>query len=112
MHKQAAIKRGISSREYERMLKAYEKTRNANAAGNLPNWLTKDGLDERLFLDEFNSCKGYRCINGRLYLASQGYVPDDEVAAEIQRVLETALTTQLQRKNAGTVGSLKEPLSG
>ena len=72
MHKQAAMKRGIPSREYERMLKAYEKTRNAKAAGSIPSWLTKDGLDERLFLDEFNSCKGYRCINGRLYLASQG----------------------------------------
>lgn len=107
MHKQAAMKRGIPSREYERMLKAYEKTRNAKAAGSIPSWLTKDGLDERLFLDEFNSCKGYRCINGRLYLASQGYVSDDEVAAEIQRELETALTTQLQRKTRELLGALK-----
>lgn len=106
-HKEAALKRGISKRDYETALKAYKETHAKKLTADMPAWVTKNGIDERAFLDEFNSCRGFMCINGSLYTAGDGFIPDDVVAAEIQRELETAWTSQLRRKSLDLLGALK-----
>lgn len=106
-HKQAALKLGIQEKDYDRFLKSYKAMRKDKNPISGPRWLTSDGIDEPAFLDEFNSCRGYSCINGRLYQASRGFVQDDEVAAEIQRDLEEHIDKQLRRKSLDLLGALK-----
>ena len=106
-HRERAISLGVQAKDFNAALKAYEKDLHSKEALFNPLWLTKNGVDEPAFLDEFNSIRGYKCINGRLYLASRGFVPDSEVLADIQRQLEGHLTKRLHRTAQDLLGALK-----
>lgn len=106
-HKSRALVLGVPEKDFSTALKAYEKDLHSKEALFNPLWLTKSGVDEPAFLDEFNSIRGYKCINGRLYLASRGFVPDSEVLADIQRQLEGHITKQLHRTAHALLDALK-----
>ena len=96
-HRARAVALGVPERDFNEALKAYRADQKARASLYNPVWLTKNGVNESAFLDEFNAVRGYKCINGRLYLASRGFVPDSEVLADIQRQLEGHIIKQLHR---------------
>lgn len=106
-HKNRALALGVSAKDFNAALKAYKTDLRARTALYRPVWLTKDGVDEPAFLDDFNAVRGYRCINGRLYLASRGFVPDTEVLAEIQKQLEGHLSKKLHRTALDLLGALR-----
>ena len=106
-HRARAVELGVSAKDFNAALKAYKADLHAKAALYRPVWLTKDGVDEPAFLDEFNAVRGYRCVNGRLYLASRGFVPDSEVLADIQRQLEGHITKRLHREAHDLLDALK-----
>ena len=106
-HRARAVELGVSAKDFNAALKAYKADLHAKAALYRPVWLTKDGVDEPAFLDEFNAVRGYRCVNGRLYLASRGFVPDSEVLADIQRQLEGHLSKKLHRTALDLLGALR-----
>ena len=106
-HKSRALALGVPEKDFSTALKAYEKGLRAKEALYRPIWLTKDGVDETAFLDEFNAVRGYKCINGRLYLASRSFVPDAEVLSEIQKQLEGHLTKRLHRTAQDLLGALR-----
>lgn len=106
-HRARAVELGVSAKDFNAALKAYKADLHAKAALYRPVWLTKDGVDEPAFLDDFNAVRGYRCVNGRLYLASRGFVPDTEVLAEIQKQLEGHLSKKLHRTALDLLGALR-----
>lgn len=106
-HRARAVELGVSAKDFNAALKAYKADLHAKAALYRPVWLTKDGVDEPAFLDEFNAVRGYRCINGQLYIASRGFVPDGEVEADIQKRLEGYVTKRLHRTAHELLGALK-----
>lgn len=106
-HRARAVELGVPAKDFNEALKAYRADLHAKAALYRPVWLTKDGVDEPAFLDEFNAVRGYRCINGRLYLASRGFVPDGEAEADIQQRLEGHVTKRLHRTAHELLGALK-----
>lgn len=106
-HRARAVELGVPAKDFNEALKAYRADLHAKAALYRPVWLTKDGVDEPAFLDEFNTVRGYRCVNGRLYLASRGFVPDSEVLADIQRQLEGHITKRLHREAHDLLDALK-----
>lgn len=106
-HKNRALALGVPAKDFNEALKAYKADLHAKAALYRPIWLTKDGVDEPAFLDDFNAVRGYRCVNGRLYLACRGFVPDTEVLAEIQKQLEGHLSKKLHRTALDLLGALR-----
>ena len=106
-HRARAVALGVPERDFNEALKAYRADQKARASLYNPVWLTKNGVNESAFLDEFNAVRGYKCINGRLYLASRGFVPDSEVLADIQRQLEGHIIKQLHRTAHELLGALK-----
>lgn len=106
-HRARAVELGVPAKDFNAALKAYKADLHAKAALYRPVWLTKDGVDEPAFLNEFNAVRGYRCLNGRLYLASRGFVPDTEVLAEIQKQLEGHLSKKLHRTALDLLGALR-----
>lgn len=106
-HKARAVALGVPERDFNEALKAYRADQKARASLYNPVWLTKNGVNESAFLDEFNAVRGYKCINGRLYLASRGFVPDSEVLADIQRQLEGHITKRLHREAHDLLDALK-----
>lgn len=106
-HRARAVELGVPERDFNTTLKAYQADQKARTALYNPEWLTKDGVNESAFLDDFNAVRGYRCINGRLYLASRGFVPDGEVLAEIQKQLEGRISKRLHRTAHDLLDALK-----
>ena len=106
-HRARAVALGVPERDFNEALKAYRADQKARASLYNPVWLTKNGVNESAFLDEFNAVRGYKCINGRLYLASRGFVPDSEVLADIQRQLEGHIIKQLHRTAHALLDALK-----
>lgn len=106
-HRARAVELGVPEKDFNTALKAFEADQKARAALYNPLWLTKDGVNESVFLDEFNSIRGYKCINGRLYLASRGFVPDGEVLADIQKQLEGHISKRLHRTAHDLLDALK-----
>ena len=106
-HRARAVALGVPERDFNEALKAYRADQKARASLYNPVWLTKSGVNESAFLDEFNAVRGYKCINGRLYLASRGFVPDSEVLADIQRQLEGHIIKQLHRTAHALLDALK-----
>lgn len=106
-HKNRALALGVPAKDFNEALNAYKADLYAKAALYRPAWLTKDGIDEPAFLGEFNAVRGYRCINGQLYIASRGFVPDGEVEADIQKRLEGYVTKRLHRTAHELLGALK-----
>lgn len=106
-HRARAVALGVPERDFNEALKAYRADQKARASLYNPVWLTKNGVNESAFLDEFNAVRGYKCINGRLYLASRGFVPDSEVLADIQRQLEGHITKRLHREAHDLLDALK-----
>lgn len=71
-------------------------------------WIDSSGiLDEVAFVQEFNSCRGLHCVNGRFYTTNEGFVPDNVIRAEIYTSIAPYFVQAVARKVEDLFKALK-----